>query len=258
MSAIEISWDGPVATVLLNAPERMNAMNLEMFSGIHAAMDDLDGDHDVRCVIFRGAGGKAFAAGADISEFEQKRATRAQAMDYAAVSNPALAAVQACRHPTLALIEGACVGGGLGLAAMCDLRISNQSARFGVPIKRLGLVESPEELRPLVAKFGVNALFEILFVGDLLSADDALRLGLVNKVVADDALEDAGAKWARKIAEGAPLTARWHKKFLYRLLDPAPLTDAEMAAGYDCFDTADFQTGFRAFLDKTKPVFEGR
>ena len=110
----------------------------------------------------------------------------------------------------------------------------------------------------LVAKFGVNALFEILLVGDLLSADDALRLGLVNKVVADDAIDDAGAQWARKIAEGAPLSARWHKKFLYRLLDPTPLTDAELDEGYDCFDSADFQTGFRAFLDKSKPVFEGR
>jgi enoyl-CoA hydratase/carnithine racemase len=258
MSAIEVTRDGAVATVLLNAPERMNAMNLEMFSGISAAMAELDDDHDIRCVIFRGAGGKAFAAGADISEFEQKRSTREQAVAYAAISNPAMAAVQACRHPTLALIEGACVGGGLGLAAMCDLRISTQSARFGVPIKRLGLVESPEELRPLVAKFGVNALLEILLVGDLLSADDALRLGLVNKVVADDAIDDAGAQWARKIAEGAPLSARWHKKFLYRLLDPTPLTDAELDEGYDCFDSADFQTGFRAFLDKSKPVFEGR
>ena len=258
MSAIEIIREGAVATVLLNAPERMNAMNLEMFEGIGRAMAELDADHDLRCVMFRGAGGKAFAAGADISEFAAKRSTRDKAVAYAAVSNPALEAVQGCRHPTVAVIEGACVGGGLGLAAMCDLRLCNQSARFGVPIKRLGLVESPEELRPLVAKFGVNVLMEILLLGDLMDAEAALRTGLVNKVVADDALDDEAAKWARKIAEGAPLTARWHKKFLYRLLDPRPLSAEEMAEGYDCFDTADFQTGFRAFLDKTKPVFEGR
>ena len=98
--------------------------------------------------------------------------------------------MQGCRHPTVAVIEGACVGGGLGLAAMCDLRLCNQSARFGVPIKRLGLVESPEELRPLVAKFGVNVLMEILLLGDLMDAEAALRAGLVNKVVADDALDD--------------------------------------------------------------------
>ena len=258
MSAIEIIREGAVATVLLNAPERMNAMNLEMFEGIGRAMAELDADYDLRCVMFRGAGGKAFAAGADISEFAAKRSTRDQAVAYAAVSNPALEAVQGCRHPTVAVIEGACVGGGLGLAAMCDLRLCNQSARFGVPIKRLGLVESPEELRPLVVKFGVNVLMEILLLGDLMDAEAALRTGLVNKVVADDALDDEATKWARKIAEGAPLTARWHKKFLYRLLDPRPLSAEEMAEGYDCYDTADFHTGFRAFLDKTKPVFEGR
>lgn len=246
-----------VATVTLNQPEKRNALNLEMFQAIGQAMADFDADESLRCVVFRGAGGKAFGAGADISEFETLRGTRDQAVKYAALSNPVFEAVQTCRHPTIALIEGLCVGGGFGLAAMCDLRICGEGSRFGVPVKRLGLVESPEELRPLVRKFGANTMMQILFVGDLMVAADALRVGLVDRVVPDEEVEAAAYEWAGKIAEGAPLSARWHKKFLYRLMDPTPLTEAEMAEGYDAFDTADFQEGFQAFLGKRKPQFTG-
>jgi enoyl-CoA hydratase len=247
-----------IATVTINNPTKRNPMSMAISQGIHRATTALDADESVRCVIFRGAGGKAFGAGADIYEFETLRGNKQQAKAYAAVFNPALDSVVACRHPTIALIEGLCVGGGFGLAAMCDLRICGEGSRFGVPVKRLGLVESPDELTPLVRKFGANAMLQILLVGDLLGAADALRLGLVNRVVADDQVEAAAFEWAAKIAEGAPLTARWHKKFIYRLLDPTPLTDAERDEGYDAFDTEDFQTGFRAFLAKETPVFKGR
>lgn len=255
---LKVEKSGTVATVTLNQPEKMNAMSMAMFQGIHQAMKDLDADHEVRCIVFRGAGGKAFAAGADISEFETLRATKEQAKRYAELSNPALDSVRDCRHPTIALIEGVCVGGGLGLAAMCDLRVCGESSRFGVPVKRLGLVESPEELMPLVRRFGADAMLEILLVGDVFGAERAKEMGLVNKIVGDDEVEAAAYDWARKISDGAPLSARWHKKFIYRLLDPTPHTPAEIEEGYDAFDTEDFQEGFRAFLDKRKPVFSGR
>ena len=250
--------DGGIVTVTLNNPEKRNPMSLAIFEAIHATMDACDADGDVRCIVFRGAGGKAFGAGADIAEFRDKRGTKEQAIAYAQLSNPAIHAVQHCRHPTVALIEGLCVGGGFGLAAVCDLRVCGTSSRFGVPVKRLGLVESPEELTPLVRKFGASAMLEILLVGDLMGAERALALGLVNKVVPDAEVEAAAYDWARKIAEGAPLSARWHKQFIYRLLDPAPLTDAERDEGYDCFDTEDFKAGFTAFLEKRTPEFTGR
>ena len=255
---ILIDRDGAIVTITLNQPQKRNAMSLGMFQAIGEAMTTLDADESVRCIVFRGAGGKAFGAGADISEFETVRGTKAAAKAYAETSNAALDGVMACRHPTIALIEGLCIGGGLGLAAMCDLRVCGEGSRFGVPVKRLGLVESPEELTPLVRRFGADAMLEILLVGDVFGADRARELGLVTRVVPDDAVADTAYEWARKIAEGAPLSARWHKKFIYRLLDPTPLTPAEKDEGYDCFDTEDFREGFKAFLEKRNPSFNGR
>lgn len=247
-----------IATVTINRAAKHNAMNLGVFAALGRVFTALDADPELRCVVLRGAGGKAFSAGADISEFESVRKDKAAAIEYANTSNPSSHAVVACRHPTIALIEGLCVGGGFGLAALCDLRICGESSRFGVPVKRLGLVESPEELEFQVKKYGANAMLQILLVGDLLGAAEALHYGIVNRVVPDGEVEAAAYGWAAKIAEGAPLTARWHKKFIYRLIDPAPLTAAEKDEGYDAFDTEDFQRGYKAFLAKEKASFVGR
>src|SRR3546814_4503139 len=214
-------------------------MNLTVFAAIGRVFTALDADPELRCVVVRGAGGKAFSAGADISEFESVRKDKAAAKKYAELSGPSNDAVVKCRHPVIALIEGLCVGGGFGLAALCDLRICGESSRFGVPVKRLGLVESMEELEFQVKKYGANAMLQVLLVGDLLPAAEALRYGIVNKVVPDDQVEAAAYEWAAKIAEGAPLTARWHKQFIYRLMEPAPLTEAEKDMGYDAFDRSE-------------------
>jgi len=250
--------DGAIATIVLNAPERLNALNLTMFKGIHAMMRELNADDSVRCVIFRGTGGRAFSAGADISEFEQVRGDKQKARAFARISVPALEAVERLKHPTIAAIDGLCVGGGLGLATACDFRVCGKSSRFGVPVKRLGLVEAPDELKGMVLKFGPNVAMEILLIGDVFPVEEALRMGIVNKVAEDGEVQKAAREMAEKIAEGAPLGARWHKKFILRWLDPRPWTHEEMDEGYDCFDTEDFRTGFRAFLDKKKPVFHGR
>ena len=255
---VRVSRDGAIATVVLDAPARRNALSVEIALGLQDAMAGLDADPSVRCVVLRGAGGRAFSAGADISEFATWRVNKRRGRIYAGILGAALDAVRACRHPTIALIEGDCVGGGLGVAVMCDLRVCGASSRFGVPVKRLGLVESPDELAPLVAKLGANAMLEILLLGELFGAEDALRLGLVNRTAPDDEAEAAAYRMAASVAEGAPLSARWHKKFIHRLLDPRPLTDEERDEGYDCYDTEDFRIGFRAFLAKERPKFTGR
>jgi enoyl-CoA hydratase/carnithine racemase len=255
---ILVAHDGPIATVVLNRPERLNALDRSMWVRLGAVMRELDADESLRCVVLCGAGGKAFAAGADIAEFANERSDAAQAKRYGADTSAALRAVADCRHPTIAQIEGACVGGGLLVAAQCDLRICNESARFGVPVKNLGLTESYDELEGMLRVIGPAASLELLLEGRIWGAREAYEKGLVCRVVPDaDVVEEAYAA-ARRIADGAPLAARWHKRFVRRLADPRPLTAAERDEGYACFDTEDFRIGYRAFLDKKKPEFKGR
>jgi enoyl-CoA hydratase len=163
-----------------------------------------------------------------------------------------------CRHPLVAQIHGICVGGGLEIAALCDLRICGASSRFGAPIKNLGLVMAYAEMAPLVALVGRAVTLELLLEGRILDAAEALAKGLVTRVVADGEVAAEASAMAQRIAEGAPLVARWHKKFAHRLADPRPLTTAEQDECFDCFDTEDFRAGYAAFLAKTKPEFRGR
>jgi len=250
--------DGAIATVTLNKPEKLNALSQAMWARLGEVMRRLDADDSVRCVVLRGAGDKAFAAGADISEFHAERSNSAQAKRYSDTGIGWMHAVARCRHPTVALIQGACVGGGLLIASQCDLRICNESARFGVPVKNLGLTESYDELQAMMRVIGAAASLEILLEGRIWGAREACEKGLVNRVVPDDKVEEEAYATARRIADGAPLVARWHKKFIHRLQEPQPLTAAERDEGYACFDTADFREGVAAFLAKRKPQFTGR
>lgn len=250
--------DGAIVTVTLNKPEKLNALSQAMWARLGEVMRTLDADDSVRCIVLRGAGDKAFAAGADISEFHAERSNSAQAKRYSDTGIGWMHAVAKCRHPTVALIQGACVGGGLLIASQCDLRICNESARFGVPVKNLGLTESYDELQAMMRAIGAAASLEILLEGRIWGAREAFEKGLVNRVVPDDKVEEEAYATARRIADGAPLVARWHKKFIHRLLEPQPLTAAERDEGYACFDTADFREGVAAFLAKRKPQFTGR
>ena len=162
MDSVLIARDGAIATVTLNKPERLNALDRGMWEALGAAMLALSADDALRCVVLRGAGGKAFAAGADIAEFATERADSAQAGAYGALIHEAMQAVARCRHPTVALIEGACIGGGLEIAACCDMRICGTSSRFGVPIARLGLTMGYGELQGLLALAGRAVALEIL------------------------------------------------------------------------------------------------
>ena len=249
---------GDIATVTLSAPDRLNAMNLDMWRGIADAFTALDGDGDLRCIILRGAGEKAFAAGADIAEFATERFDRDSARTYGAVMAAALEAIQQCRHPVVAMVHGACVGGGLELACCCDMRICGENSRFGVPVKNLGLVVALNEMQAVAAVVGRANALEIVLEGRVFDAATAQGMGLVNRIVADDQVTTEAEATARRIAQGAPLVARWHKQFARRLTDPRPLTEADIEESYACFDTEDFQTGYKAFLNKDKPEFEGR
>lgn len=255
--SILVARDGFIATVTLNRPERLNALDLASWNALARSFDELSRDDSLRCVVIRGAG-KNFAAGADISAFAKERTDASAAKIYAQALQRALAAVSAGKHPVVASISGVCVGGGMELASVCDIRVCGASSRFGVPVKRLGITMAYGELAALVQLVGPAAAREILLEGEVFGSQRALALGLVNRVVADEKVEEESYACARRIAEGAPLVARWHRKFIRRLADPAPLTQAEIDESHAAMDTEDYKEGVRAFLAKKPPDFKGR
>ena len=250
--------DGAIATVTLNNPGKLNALSFGMWMRLGEVMRELEADDGVRCIVLRGAGTQAFAAGADIAEFEKVRTNAKVAKAYGDKIDGTMRAVAECRHPTVAMIHGVCVGGGLEIASQCDLRICGASSRFGIPINKLGLVVGYGEMQALIDLVGRATALEILLEGRVFGADEAKEKGLVNRVVPDSEVGAEALAAAARIAAGAPLVARWHKKFARRLADPRPLSEAERDEGYACFDTEDYRIGFKAFLAKQKPQFEGK
>ena len=255
---IEVLRAGTIATVVLNRPEKLNALTKVMWQALGTAVDALSADDGLRCMILRGAGEMAFSPGNDIAEFATERANKAQAIDYGRVMHATARSFAACRHPLVAQIHGICVGGGLEIAALCDLRICGESSRFGAPIKNLGLVMAYPEMAPLVRLAGPDVALEILLEGRIFDAAEAKQKRLVTRVVPDADVAAEALATARRIADGAPLVARLHKRFARRLADPRPITGAEHDECFDCFDTEDFRIGCAAFLAKRKPEFVGR
>ena len=255
---IEVTRAGGIATVVLDRPEKLNALTRAMWQALGESISALSSDDTLRCVIVRGAGEKAFSPGNDIAEFATDRANKAQAIEYGRVMHATAKALAECRHPLVAQIHGICVGGGLEIAALCDFRICGEASRFGAPIKNLGLVMAYPEMAPLVRLAGAAVALEILLEGRIFDATEAKEKRLVTRVVPDDQVGAEARATAQRIADGAPLVARWHKKFARRLADSRPITDAEHDECFDCFDTEDFRIGYAAFLAKRKPAFVGR
>jgi enoyl-CoA hydratase len=255
---IEVLRDGAIATVVLNRPDKLNALTKGMWQALGNAIATLSADDSLRCIILRGAGEKAFSPGNDIGEFATERANKAQAIEYGHVMHSTARALAGCRHPLVAQIHGICVGGGLEIAALCDLRICGTSSRFGAPIKNLGLVMAYPEMLPLVRLVGTDVAVEILLEGRIFDALEAKEKRLVTRVVRDDQVAAEALATAQRIADGSPLVARWHKKFARRLAESRPITADEYDECFDCFDTEDFRIGYAAFLAKKKPVFLGR
>jgi enoyl-CoA hydratase len=252
------SITGAVATVSIANSGKLNAVDLGMWQQLAALMADLAQRDDVRCIVLRGDGDEAFAAGGDLEEFLTARDTVDKAMHYHACVGRALSAIADCPQPTVALIRGPCIGGGLEIAGQCDLRIAGESAKFGAPINRIGFSMYPEEMAGLLRLAGPAVVLEILLEGRILSSAEALQKGLLSRVVPEEQLADEVAATVRRICDGAPLVARWHKQWARRLQQDAPLSDAELRASFAFLDTEDYREGLAAFLEKRKPVFRGR
>ncbi len=256
--SVTYAKDGAIATVVIANEGRLNALSLPMWRQLRSVFEELSHDREqVRCIVLRGAG-EAFAAGADIAEFERERYDIPSARAYGKAIHPALVAISDCPHPVVSMIHGPCVGGGLEIASRTDIRIADETARFGVPVNRLGLVVAYAELKALLDIVGPAVALEMLLEGKIVGAKEAQEMRLVNRVVPPAKLESEVYETAQRIADGAPLAARWHKKFVRRLMEPKPLREDELDESFDCFGTEDFQTGYRAFVAKKKPQFKGR
>jgi enoyl-CoA hydratase/carnithine racemase len=256
-SSILLARDGDIATVTLNRPDKLNAVDLAMWKRLAEVAHELASEDAVRCVIVKGAG-KGFGAGADLAEFSTVRGTPEKAQGYGTVMVDALFALRDLPKPTVAQIHGPCTGAGLEIAVMCDIRIAARSARFGVPIQKLGVTMPYPELGAFLELVGRATLLEILLEGRVFDAEEALQKRLVSRVVDDAALDDEVAATARRIADGAPLSHAFHKKATRRLIDGGALTPAEFAEGYASCASEDYRIGVAAFLAKQKPKFVGR
>ncbi len=251
---------GAVATVLFSNLEKMNAVTFDMWSTVPATLAALDADPQVRVIVIAGDGDKAFISGADISQFEKLRGTAQAQADYNKAVEKAYLAPMNCSKPVIARIRGICIGGGLGFAAACDLRICSEDAVFRMPAARLGLGYSPTGVRRFMNVIGAANTSEIFFTARKFGAQEALRMGFVSRVVPAAQLEAAVAETCEMIAENAPLTVAAAKFAVQQALkDPA---DRDMAKAVQmvetCFASADHKEGRKAFMEKRKPSFTGR
>jgi enoyl-CoA hydratase len=220
-------------------------------------MEALSNDESLRCVVLRG-GPQAFCAGADISAFVAERGTRALEDHYAGVLHSSMQSIRLCRHPVVAAISGICLGGGAGIATMCDFRVGGEGIRFGITARNLGIWYPYAEIDPILQLAGSGVVAEILIEGRIFSGREAYEKGLLSRVVPDDAVEAEAMALARRIASGSPLSARFHKAALRALRGELPITPAQDAAVNGFVETEDFQAAFRAFLAKQKPVWRAR
>ncbi|MDX3905698.1 MAG: enoyl-CoA hydratase-related protein [Pigmentiphaga sp.] len=253
---IEVVREGAVLTLTLAHPGKLNALTVAMWQALEAAMRSAADERGLRAVVIRGADGH-FAAGADISEFPKARGSRAAVRHYhEQVIAPALRAVARCPLPTLAVIQGVCVGGGLEIACCCDLRIAARTARIGAPIGRLGFPMAPAELAGLLAVAGRAVALELLLEGRIIEAPEAYAKGLLTRVVDDAGLEAEAGRTLQRIAGGAPLAATLNKRMVRRLARPEPLDEAELDAFFSYSDTRDHREGVAAFLEGRTPEFD--
>lgn len=252
--------EGAIGWIVLDHPERLNAINGAMWRGFPTAMAEFDADPEVRVVILRGEGEKAFAAGADISEFEKTRAASGQVSDYDDTLDRALHALQGSVKPVIAMIRGICFGGGVEISLACDLRYCGDDALFAIPAARLSLGYGMEGTKRLVDTVGHAWAREIFFTGRRYPAAEALAMGLVHRVLPAKELEAYVRETAAGIADNAPLTIAAAKTVIEEFVRPdfAPDVAKGKAAIERCATSEDYAEGRKAYMEKRKPRFRGR
>jgi enoyl-CoA hydratase/carnithine racemase len=253
--------DGPIGWIVFNQPEKRNAVSQEMWELMPDYVKDLAADDAIRVVVLRGAGDQAFVAGADISQFKERRRNMDDEAEYSRISARGQEALATLAKPLLAMIHGYCVGGGVSIAITCDMRLAADDARFGIPAARLGLGYHYRGMEKLMALVGPAYTKEIFFTARTdFSAADALRMGLINQVVPRAELEAFTRQYALTIARNAPLTVRSAKNTVEQLLRPAAERDTALLDRLiaECFNSQDYQEGVRAFSEKRRPQFQGR
>ncbi len=252
--------NGPVGSLIFNNPEKRNAISPEMSQAAAQVLEDFAADSAIRVIVLSGAGDKAFVSGADISKFEAARATPEQLEKWNKVSARFRDLLRSVGKPTIAMIRGYCVGGGLGVALNCDLRICTDDAQFGIPAAKLGIGYAAEAVGRLVNLVGPSAAKDILYTGRRMQAQEALRLGIVNYVVAPAELEAFVASYASTMAGNAPLSLIAAKRVVDELMKDPEERDTALCERVvaDCFGSKDYIEGRRAFMEKRKPAFTGK
>ncbi len=257
---VRVRLEGAALHIVFNNPARHNALSVDMWGAVPPLLAQAAGDDRVRLVVFSGAGEKAFVSGADISQFEDQRAAKEAVKHYEALAEEALMGIYRFGKPTLACIRGWCIGGGVNVAISCDIRIAAQDAVFSIPAARLGLGYRYSALKNLVDLIGVGAAKDLFYTARRIDAAEALRLGLVTRTAAVEALPALLAEYTTSIAENAPLTIALAKAAAREVAKPEAARDLARldAMTTACFDSADFKEGRDAFMQKRQPVFTGK
>ncbi|MFC1858686.1 enoyl-CoA hydratase [Thermodesulfobacteriota bacterium] len=249
-----------IGWITFNNPAKRNAVSQEMWQALSMILEDFRADDDIRVVILKGAGDKAFISGADISEFESMRRSAAQSEEYTKIAESARKMLYDLEKPLLAMIQGYCVGGGLATALSADVRIATDDSKFGIPAAKLGLGYAYGGIAALADLVGPSHALDILLSGRLLDADEALRMGLVNRIVTRDDLEKTVRDYAAIIVANAPMTLKAVKASIKEYLKDAEKQDLNRISRMvkACFDSDDYTEGRRAFMEKRQPIFTGK